>query len=141
MITPAKCMVMFREQLKELYQAYGIHLKHTKHDQPEIDRAAENIGQVHSYLLGIEDINRAKSDIPTRGLMWQDGSVATTSRKTIHTLSEELKYMSSHIKEATGKDPNQVVNLQCCNTNDVENNHSLVHHKTDTPTILHYAKD
>ena len=120
-----------------IYRAFSVHEKRHSYRVCGIEEAVELVNDALQVLRGNEDSIRGEVASLPGTLNGPQGNVAS---KTVSSV-EMLKCGLEKLNEILDSHEYSALNLLSCMTLDVENIHSVVHHKEPLCTVLDYARN
>jgi len=121
----------------KIYKAFSVHEKHQPYSLSSIQEAVELVSGTHRVLRSNENSIRDEVANLPRTLNGPQGNVASKTVESVQMLKCGLEKLQQ-VLELHGYD---ALNLLSCMTLDVENIHSVVHHKDPLCTVLDYARN
>ena len=137
MLTSLKQTAAFWNAVGNIYKAFSVHEKHQSYRLCSIQEAVGLVSDTLQFLRGNEEsIRREVANLP-RTLNGPQGNVASKTVASVEMLKGGLEKLQ-YVLELHGY---SALNLLSCMTLDVENIHSVVHHKDPLCTVLDYARN
>ena len=135
--TTLKKTAEFLRGIGELFSAFSIHEKHHTYDLHDLPTAISKVNRCLQVLEeNIASIRELNIRLP-HSLNGPEGSVAAKMVESVKLLKWGLERLKQNL-DYLGYDD---TNLLSCMTLDVENLHSVVHHKSQVSTAFRYAHD
>ena len=136
-LTSLKQTAAFLNVMGNIYKAFSVHEKHLSYRLASIQEAVGLVSDTLQLLRGNEDSIRGEVANLPRTLNGPQGNVASKTVASVQMLKDGLEKLQQAL-ELHGYD---ALNLLSCMTLDVENMHSVVHHKDPLCTVLDYARN
>ena len=127
----------FLDAVGKIYKAFSVHEKHAQYQLCNLQEAVTLLKETLNYLRRNEALIRDEVPSLPRTLNGPQGNVA---EKTIESVSL-LQYGLQRLDDLLTPMGYTMTNLLSCLTLDVENCHSVVHHKSPLCTLLEYARN
>ncbi|KAL9966337.1 hypothetical protein ACROYT_G024391 [Oculina patagonica] len=135
--TTLKKTAEFLKGIGELFAAFSIHEKHHKYDLCDLTTAIRRVGMCLQVLEeNVASIRELNICLPS-SLNGPEGSVAAKTVDSVKLLKWGLERLKQNLAPFGFED----TNLLSCMTLDIENLHSVVHHKSQVSTAFRYARD
>ena len=132
-----KITAEFLRRVGELFSAFSIHEKHQAYDLNDLETAISRVSRCLQVLQENERPIRGLNISLAQSLNGPQGSVAAKTTGSVQLLKWGLEHLKKNLDELGY----HATNLLNCMTLDVENLHSVVHHKGEVSTALQYACD
>ena len=127
----------FLDAVGKIYKAFSIHEKHAQYHLCSLREATTLVNETLQYLRRNEAFIRGEVPNLPKSLSGPHGNVA---EKTIVSVSF-LQFGLQRLDDLLTPINYTFTNLLSCLTLDVENCHSMVHHKSPLCTVLEYARN
>ena len=127
----------FLRALGKIYKAFSVHEKHQPYELCCIDDAIVLIKECLSFLRQVEELIR--NDVPNLP-KYLNGPQEMVANKTVESV-EMIKIGLERLATTPRSFEYRNLNLLSCTTMDVENFHSVVHHKGPLCTVLDYTRN
>ena len=136
-LTSLKKTAEFLNAMGKIYNAFSVHEKHQTYKLSSIQDAVGLVSDTLQILRRNESCIREEVDNLPKTLNGPQGNVASKTVTSVEMLKCGLEKLQQ-VSETHGYD---ALNLLSCMTLDVENIHSIVHHKDPLCTVLDYARN
>ena len=127
----------FLDAVGKIYKAFSIHEKHTQYHLCNLQEATSLVNETLHYLRRNEALIRGEVPNLPKSLSGPHGNVAEKTIVSVSFLQFGLKRLTDLLTPIDYT----FTNLLSCLTLDVENCHSVVHHKSPLCTVLEYARN
>ena len=127
----------FLDALGKIYKAFSVHEKRQKYIKCSLQDAILLLNECLQYLRQNELLIREEMKLNTNVLNGPQGNVASKTIDSVAMLKDGLIKLERTLEQFDY----DAVNLLSCMTMDVENMHSIVHHKSAICTALEYARN
>ena len=127
----------FLKGVGALFSAFSIHEKHDTYTLCNLSEAISKVGNCLNVLEENVRSIRSMDCVLPQTLNGPQGSVAA---KTVNSV-QLTKWGLKRLKQNLHQHGYEHANLLSCMTLDVENLHSVVHHKSQVSTAFQYARD
>ena len=127
----------FLDAVGKIYKAFSVHEKHAKYELCNLQDAVLLLKETLQYLRRNEALIRGEIQSLPRSLNGPQGNVAEKTIESVSLLQSGLQ----RLYDLLAPMGYTWTNLLSCMTLDVENCHSVVHHKSPLCTALEYARN